>query len=164
MDFGASDLDVTRVEDGGDFVLLGEFPAQFKATTDFKFGIAVEIKGQRTDARLEIEFRLEEIRIFVKAFPFVAALRNFDREDDRTARAKKIALAKLDPADQSFVGAIAGRESELFALGLLGLDVEKKHVFICDRCRFDLESVEQTSPHQGAKFFVENLGAVSLAL
>src|ERR1700730_17829028 len=83
LDVGAGGFDVARIEDNGDFLLFGGFSTQIKAPSDFEFGIAVEIKGQRAHARLKIEIRVEKIRVLVKNLAFVAALRNFDREGDR---------------------------------------------------------------------------------
>src|SRR5207245_5450856 len=49
------------------------------------------------------------------------------------------------------------------ALRFFGRNIYKKGIFICDRCRLNLENIEQTSPHQRAEPFIQSFRAVSFS-
>src|ERR1041384_784044 len=163
VDRGAGDLDVTGGENQTPFVLLGKLARELNPIPELECRITVKVERQRREIVFKAEIGLEEKRIFVKDFAFVAALRNFDRRGDRPAESKQISIAILGADNSALVRPIAEREPELFALGFFGGDVEKKCVFIGDRSGLDPEQIEKAGPHQGANFFVHQLRAVSFA-
>src|ERR1044071_2745899 len=126
VDRGAGDLDVTCGENQTRFVLLGKLARELDAIAELEFRITVKIERQRREIVFKTEIGLEEKRIFVKDFAFVAALRNFDRRGERPSKSEQISIAILGADNAAFVSAIADREANLFALGFLGGDVQKK--------------------------------------
>src|SRR5437660_3906123 len=117
---------MARGKDQPDFILFSDLAGELDAIAQFEFGIAVVIKGERGRPVLKREIGVEQKRIFVNDFAFVASLRNFHRQSERPTVAEQIAIAKLRADDSALKCSVAEREANFFALGFFGGNIQEK--------------------------------------
>src|SRR5215469_987295 len=84
-------------------IVFANFAGPVEVSAQFKFCVAVVIKGKGARSGSEGNVCVQKEWIFVQKFATIAALRNLDRCRSRTASAKQVAITDLHTAEYAFV-------------------------------------------------------------
>src|SRR6266446_5588374 len=75
---------VSNREDQTSFILFRNLAREFESSAQFKFCVAVVIKGDRGEPRFEGKISIKKEWILVQNFASITPLRNLDRSGQRT--------------------------------------------------------------------------------